>query len=161
MRTGGSGDGHLGGCRDNTGARGVSRLPHRPKQLPSVAMDALGIVRRDRRRIIAFAARAAAVTVSVVDPVIDPRDAVIRPELGAIAVTSAEEVSGAPNELFVHHVTEPVRGCVVPSEYMPVAVICCVLPQAIDAFAGVTAMDASVGGVTVNVAEPLTPLTAA
>jgi hypothetical protein len=102
-----------------------------------------------------------AATVSAVDPVIDPSDAVIRPELGVTAVTSAEELSGAPNELFVHHVTEPVMGCVLPSEYVPVAVICCVLPHGMNALAGVTAIDTSTAGVTVNVAEPLIPLEAA
>ena len=100
-------------------------------------------------------------TASVVDPVIDPMDAVIRPELGATAVTSAAELSGAPKELFVDHATEAVSGCVEPSEYVPVAVICCVLPHAMDALAGVTAMETSTAGVTVSVAEPLTPLAAA
>ena len=32
---------------------------------------------------------------------------------------------------------------------------CCVSPAAIDAFAGVTAIDTSVGAVTVSVAEPV------
>jgi hypothetical protein len=101
------------------------------------------------------------ITASVVEPVIDPRDAVIRPELEATAVTSPAELSGAPKELFVDHVTKAVSGCVEASEYVPVAVICCVLPHAMDPFAGVTAMETSTAGVTVKVAEPLTPLAAA
>ena len=100
-------------------------------------------------------------TASVVDPVIDPRDAPTTPELGATAVTSPAELSGAPKELFVDHVTDAVSGRVEPSEYVPVAVICCVLPHAMDALAGVTAMETSTAGVTVSVAEPLTPLAAA
>jgi hypothetical protein len=47
------------------------------------------------------------------------------------------------------------------SENVPVAVNCCFVPFAIEGFAGVTAMDTSVGDVTVRVVEPLTPPEAA
>ena len=48
------------------------------------------------------------------------------------------------------HVTWLVRFCVLLSLYVPVAVNCCVVPFAIDGFAGVTAIDCSVAAVTVN-----------
>ena len=47
------------------------------------------------------------------------------------------------------------------SEYVPVAVNCCVRPFAIDGFAGVTAIDSNVAAITVIVVEPLTALTVA
>ena len=40
-----------------------------------------------------------------------------------------------------------VTFCVLPSEYVPVAVNCCVPPATIVGFAGVTAIEVSVGGV--------------
>ena len=39
----------------------------------------------------------------------------------------------------------------LPSEYVPVAVNCCVVPFGIDGFAGVTAIDTRVAGPTVKV----------
>jgi len=51
----------------------------------------------------------------------------------------------------------PVRSCVLPSVYTPVAVNCCVAPKGIVASDGLRAIDMRVGTVTVNVAEPLTP----
>jgi hypothetical protein len=48
-------------------------------------------------------------------------------------------------------VTELVRFCVLPSLKVPVAVNCCVVPAAIEEFAGVTASDANVGAVIVTV----------
>src|SRR5208283_3469778 len=48
------------------------------------------------------------------------------------------------------------------SEYVPVAVNCCVVPLAIDGLTGVTAIDCSVAAVTVNTsAGDVTPLSAA
>jgi hypothetical protein len=54
------------------------------------------------------------------------------------------------------HVTEPVKFCVELSENVPVAVNCCVVPLAIEGFAGVTAIDTSVAEVTVSKVDPLT-----
>src|SRR5260370_10865090 len=45
--------------------------------------------------------------------------------------------------------------CVELSLNVPVAVNCCVAPLLIDGFAGVTAMDTSVAGVTVSSVEPV------
>jgi hypothetical protein len=54
------------------------------------------------------------------------------------------------------HVTLPVKFCVELSENVPVAANCCAVPFAIDGFAGVTAIDTSVGAVTVNSVVPST-----
>src|SRR5258708_6122703 len=54
-----------------------------------------------------------------------------------------------------------LSSCVLLSLNVPVAVNCCVLPLLIDGFAGVTAIDTSVGGVTVSTVEPvIAPLVA-
>jgi hypothetical protein len=79
----------------------------------------------------------------VVDPV---PTALASPAVLIVATAAAEEL----------HVAVLVRFCVLPSEYVPVAVNCCVLPLVIDAFAGVTAIDTSAGGVTVSVVLPET-----
>jgi hypothetical protein len=50
------------------------------------------------------------------------------------------------------HVTEVVKSCFVPFEYVPVAVSCLVVPESMPGFAGVTAIDRRVA--TVRVAEP-------
>lgn len=50
-----------------------------------------------------------------------------------------------------------VRINVELSEYVPVAMNCCVVPFAIEGFKGVTAIDVSVGAVTVSVVEPDKP----
>src|SRR5229473_1848442 len=52
-------------------------------------------------------------------------------------------------------VTVLVRFRVLPSLYVPVAVNGCVVPLAIDGFAGVTAIDDSTAAVTVSVVEPV------
>ena len=53
-------------------------------------------------------------------------------------------------------VTDAVRLRVLPSEYVPVAVNCCVLPLAIDGFAGVTAIELNTVALTVRFALPAT-----
>jgi hypothetical protein len=53
-------------------------------------------------------------------------------------------------------VTELVMTPVLESEYVPVAVNCCVAAIAIAGFAGVTAIDVSVAAVTVRIVEPVT-----
>ena len=98
----------------------------------------------------------AAVTVNKVEPLIAPElalmvlvpipTAVARPPAVIVAVPVVPEV----------HVTELVRFCVLLSVSVPVAVNCCVSPLATDGFAGVTAIDTSVAGVTVNKVEPTT-----
>jgi hypothetical protein len=79
----------------------------------------------------------------LVDPV---PTALASPAVLIVATAAAEEL----------HVAVLVRFCVLPSAYVPVAVNCSVLPLTIDGFAGVTAIDTSVGGVTVSVVLPET-----
>ncbi len=93
--------------------------------------------------VTAMETNAGAVTVSVVEPFIDPEVAVIvlvpcarvdaNPTLLIVATVDCEEL----------HVTVLVRFCVLLSVYVPVAVNCCVLPLATDGFAGVTEIDES------------------
>jgi hypothetical protein len=54
------------------------------------------------------------------------------------------------------HVTDVVMFCVELSVYVPVAVNCCCEPLETEGEAGVTAIETSVAGVTVNCVEPLT-----
>src|SRR5206468_3033742 len=72
---------------------------------------------------------------------------VARPTALIIATAAFEET----------HVTELVRLWVLPSEYVPVAANCCVVPLAIDGFAGVTAIDTNAAGPTVRLVLPVTP----
>jgi hypothetical protein len=86
----------------------------------------------------------AAVMVRDVVPEMSPDVAVIIAEPEAIAVASPLDpaallmVAAPPEEL---QVTAPVRSCVVPSEYVPVAVNCSVELFAMERFVGVTVID--------------------
>jgi hypothetical protein len=92
------------------------------------------------------------VTLRVVDSVTLPDVAMIIVE----PATLPEKANPAPlivatsadDEL---QVTDVVRFCVVLSEYVPVAVNCCVVPVGMLIFAGVTLMDTSFGAVTARV----------
>ena len=55
------------------------------------------------------------------------------------------------------HTAVVVRSAVDPSLYLPLAVNCCVVPTGISVDAGLTTIETSMGGVTVNVADPVTP----
>jgi len=72
--------------------------------------------------------------------------AVAKPLLLMVATVAAEDAQ----------VTVLVRFWVLPSVYLPVAVNCCVNPLATAGFAGVTAIEAKVGAVTVSVVESFT-----
>ena len=87
--------------------------------------------------------RAGAVTVSVVDPEIEPKAApiVAAPWPALEAKPAALIVATAP--LAELQVTEPVRSCLLLSVYTPVAANCCFKPNAIDGLAGLTEMEAS------------------
>jgi hypothetical protein len=88
----------------------------------------------------------------VAEMVVVPTATVLaRPPVAIVAVPASVEAQ----------VAEAVRSAVEPSEYVPVAVNCCVTPAATTGFAGVTAMEASTGGSTVSVALPVTPPEAA
>jgi len=102
----------------------------------------------------------AEVTASEVDPEIFPDVAVIVVEPAATEVVNPLEPAALLMAAIVaaddFQVTDVVRFCVEPSEYVPVAVNCLVVPSAMLGLVGVTAMDTSVAGVTVSVAVPET-----
>ena len=76
----------------------------------------------------------------------------------AIVVVPARTPVASPEPLIVatavldeDHATWPVRSCVEPSEYLPVALNCCVAPGESEAFAGATVMEVSdTGGALVT-----------
>ena len=95
-----------------------------------------------------------AVIVSTVEPLTEPRVAlmVVLPTLAPVARPPLVMVAAAV--LLELHVTEAVRFCVLLSLYVPVAVKAWVRPLATDGFAGVTAIETKVK-VTVKPVEPL------
>ena len=97
------------------------------------------------------------VTVRVVESVQPPNDAVIVDVPTATAVVSPNEPSSllivTTPGLIEFQVTEVVMSCVVPSENVPVAVNCCVVPFAIEELFGVTSIDAIVAVVTLRSEE--------
>jgi hypothetical protein len=99
---------------------------------------------------------AAAFTVSVVEPETAPDVACIVEEPGATPVARPAAETVVTDVFDELHVTELVITCVLESEYVPVAVNCCVAAIAIAGFAGVTAIDVSVAAVTVRIVEPVT-----
>ncbi len=100
----------------------------------------------------------AEVTVSAVDPDILPDVAVIVVDPAAADVARpldpAVLLTAATPEDDEFQVTAVVRSCVVPSEYVPVALNCRVVPLTMLELVGVIAIDTSVAGVTVNVVNP-------
>ena len=101
--------------------------------------------------------RAAGPTVKVVLPVTPAELALIWEVPCAAPVARPPEVIVAILVLDDVQVTELVRFWVDPSEYVPAAVNCCVLPLGIEGFAGVTAIDTRVAGPTARVVLPVTP----
>jgi hypothetical protein len=109
--------------------------------------------------VTAIETKAAAVTVSVVDPLIDPEVAemlavpgatvvanpIVEPALLIVATLGVSEL----------HCTVAVMFCMLPSVYVPVAVNCWVVPNGRVGIAGVTAIETNVAAVTVTVVEPL------
>lgn len=91
----------------------------------------------------------AAVTVTVVKPLIDPEVAVMvaEPTFAAVATPLEPMLTELLADEF--QVTLLVRFCVLPSLYVPVAVNCCVVPLAREGFAGVTAIDTRFAAVPV------------
>lgn len=103
----------------------------------------------------------AAVTVRSVEPEIVPRVAEIFDEPTLTEVASPALLIVATPVVAEAQVTELVILSVLPSEYVPVAVNGCVVPNAIDGFGGVTAIEVSVRVLTVRIVVPLCPLIAA
>ena len=102
---------------------------------------------------------AAALTVSVVEPEMAPDIAVmvVCPVLTLVAspLVPAVLLMVAIVKMLDVQVTVPVMFCVLPSVYDPVAVNCVVVPKGIVGIAGVTVIESSAAGVTVNVVEPM------
>jgi hypothetical protein len=90
---------------------------------------------------------AGSVAVIVVEPMAtDEAKPLEPPVLLMVATDAADELQ----------VTDAVKFSVVLSVYVPVAVHCCKMPLTILGLAGVTAMETSVGAVTVSVVVPCT-----
>jgi len=108
--------------------------------------------------VIATETSVAGFTVSVVDPDRVPDVAVIVVEPAATGVASPIEPAvlliPAMDDDDELQVTAVVRFCVEPSEYVPVAVNCCVLPMAMLGLVGVIATETSVAGFTISVVDP-------
>ena len=103
----------------------------------------------------------AACTVSTVLPVKLFIAAVIVELPALFAVASPAALMVAMLVLDDVQATSDVMSCVLLSEYVPVALNCCPLPAVRVGFAGVTAIDTSVAGETVNVVLPLMPFSVA
>src|SRR5690349_4978826 len=101
--------------------------------------------------------RAAAVTVSVVEPLLPLGGALMVDVPVATAVARPAVVMVATVVVADAQVTEPVRSWVELSVKVPVAVNCCLSPLATLGLAGVTAIDCRAAAVTVSVVEPLLP----
>jgi hypothetical protein len=92
------------------------------------------------------------VTVSVTPgEVIPPKLAEMLDVPAAIPIATPEELIVAVAVLEDDHVTVDVRFCVVWFVKVPIAAYACVVPAAIDAVIGVTAIETSVAGATVSV----------
>src|SRR6516165_8710371 len=105
--------------------------------------------------VTAIDSRAAAVTVSVVEPLMLPMVALILELPVPLAVAKPAAVMVATVVSAEAQVTWVVRTCVELSEYVPVAVNCWVVPLAMLGLAGVRAIDSRAAAVTVSVVEPL------
>src|SRR6266702_6854264 len=95
-------------------------------------------------------------TVKVVLPVTPPDVALIWDVPCPAPLARPPAVTVATAVFDDTQVAELVSVWVLPSEYVPVAASCCVVPLAIDGFAGVTAIDTRVAGPTVRVVLPVT-----
>ena len=105
--------------------------------------------------LIAIETSVAAVTVRSADPLIEPDDAVIV-ALPIATLCANPALMVATDCVSDDQVAVEVRSCVLLSVKVPVAVNCCVVPKAIDGFAGETAIETSAAAVTVSVVEPVT-----
>ena len=101
----------------------------------------------------------AAVTVKLAEPLMlpDVQEIVVVPRPPAVARPAEPRALEIVATLVSDedHVTLLVRSCLVLSLKMPVAVKCCVVPLAMEYFAGVTVIDTRVAAVTLRVVEPL------
>jgi hypothetical protein len=99
-------------------------------------------------------------TVNGVEALSDPTVAeiVVVPTVKALAKPwlPPELLIVATTGLLLFHVAAVVRSCLLPSVKLPLAVNCRVFATVIEGWIGVRAIETNIGGVTVNVVEPLT-----
>lgn len=95
--------------------------------------------------VIAIELRFAIVTLTLVEPLIVADVAVTLDVPGWLPLTMPVEETVKTAELAEDQLTEPVTSLVLPSLYVPVAVICSVLPVLTDGVTGVTVMLFKVG----------------
>ena len=104
--------------------------------------------------LMAIETRVAAVTVRRVDALIVPDVAVrVAVPIPSLWTNPVVLIVAVPTVSLVQ-VTLLLRSCALPSVNVPVAVNCCVVPSAIDGFAGVTARETSAAELTVSVVDP-------
>ena len=110
--------------------------------------------------VTAIETSAAAVTVNVVLPAIEPEVAVILAEPVPTALANPGDVATllivATVVVSELHCTVFVMFCMVPLVNAPVAVNCCVVPNGMLGIAGVTAIETKAADVTFSVVEPVT-----
>ncbi len=110
--------------------------------------------------VTAIETSAAAVTVNVVLPAIEPEVAVILAEPVPTALANPGDVATllivATVVVSELHCTVFVMFCVLPLVNVPVAVNCCVVPKGMLGIAGVTAIETKAADVTFSVVEPVT-----
>ena len=70
---------------------------------------------------------------------------------GPVLAASPVLFTVAVDNVSETQVTEELRSCVLPSLKVPIAANCCVVPRAIDGYAGVTAIDSKIAAVTLSV----------
>ena len=97
--------------------------------------------------------KVADVTVNSVDPLTAPAVAVIVVWPAPTAVAPPSELIVATEEAEEPQLTEFVRSCMLPSLKVPVAVIGCVAPIAIEGSCGFTWIETRLG-VTLRVVDP-------
>ena len=95
-------------------------------------------------------------TVMVAEPVMLPEVAVMLATPTPTPVAKPPVLIEATVGVSEDQVTEAVTSCVLKSLKVPVAVNCCVVPNGIDGFAGVTVIDVSTAAVTLSVVLALT-----
>ena len=115
-------------------------------------------VREEARGVTAMEINVAGVTVKMVDPCMLPIVAVIVVVPVVTGVTKpfdpAALLIAATDSADEPQVTSVVRFCVEPSEYVPFALNCWVVPIAMLGLDGVIVKETSVAGVTVRVVLP-------
>lgn len=94
-------------------------------------------------------------TVRVVEPLTEPKSALMVVAPGATLVARPCPLMVATAEVEEVQTTIPVMSCVLESLKVPVAVNCLVVPTAMLGFAGVTATETNVAAVIVSEAGPL------